>query len=458
MTLNRRTFLQTSAGLPWLPHTIQADPLSSNKRPNVVLIMADDLGYETLSCNGSASYQTPKLDHLAQTGIRFTRCHVNPLCTPTRASIMTGRYNYRHYYSFGHLHQNEITFAHMLKNAGYTTAAVGKWQLGNGSQHDQSPAQAGFDEYCLWNLQLGDDYARNERYADANLIYHNRETGAPEFKQFVGEYGPDICKEYLFGFMENAVSARQPFFAYYPMILTHDPFVPTPDSPEWKRGDRLQKDKRYFKDMVETMDRIVGDIADKLDTLGIAEETMLIFLGDNGTHPSIQSEMQDGSLVTGGKRMLDHTGTHVPLIVHAPGTIPPGQVDHDWISVVDFMPTIADYTGVSLPEPTEGGIDGISFYDRCLGQSQSSRDWILIEYFEDRQGNRDEGRYIRNDRWKLYDSGTSPLSEKPFYKSGMFFDLQNDPAEEHPLDPESLSKDASFHYQKFLRLFQLHSL
>lgn len=459
MDYSRRTFIQSSVLIPFLLQSINRSAVSQSiKKPNVVLIMADDLGYECLSCNGSADYHTPQLDQLAKTGIRFTHCYVNPLCTPTRTSLMTGRYNYRHYQSFGHLNAKEITFAHMLKNAGYTTAATGKWQLGNGSSNDQSPAQAGFDEYCLWNLKLGEDHAINERYADANLIYHDRNTGAHSFKQFKGQYGPDVCKQYLFEFMENAVETNQPFFAYYPMILPHNPFVPTPDSPEWNERNRHEKDNRYFKDMVETVDRIVGEVARKLDVLGVRENTLLIFLGDNGTNRNLSSTLQDGAEVPGGKGLLQENGTHVPLIANCPGLIPEDQVNNDLISVVDFLPTIAEYTHAAMPQPVDGEIDGISFLPQLKGKEGTKRDWIIIEYFEDRGGSRAEGRYVRNKHWKLYDRGNSPLSGNEFHKTGQFFDLENDPSEQNPIQPNTLQGNAKLTYQRFNEVLSNHSL
>ena len=459
MTLNRRTFVTTSAAAAGLSmaHPFRAWPRQETP-PNVVLIMADDLGYETIGVNGCAEYQTPNLDRMAQQGTRFTHCHVNPLCTPTRCAIMTGRYNYRNYYGFGHLHRNEVTFGHMFQNAGYATAAVGKWQLGNGSYHDQSPAQAGFDEYCLWNLRLGGTLARDERFADANLIYHDRETGSPQFHQFEGEYGPDVCTEYLCDFMEGAVSRGQPFFAYYPMILTHWPFKPTPHSPQWQEGDRHEEDPKFFKDMVEYMDHLIGEIAAKLEDLGVADNTLLIFLGDNGTYHGITTTMKDGREVQGGKSHLDDGGTHVPLIAHGPGLMARGQVIHDLVDPTDFLPTLAQATGVPLPHPPDGRLDGVSFWPQLQGRPGNSRDWVLIEYYEDRHERNDEGRFVRDHRYKLYDQGASPLGGQALAKGGQFYDLQADPQEERPLDAASLSGEAKRAYARFQQVLQTHPL
>ncbi len=197
-------------------------------KPNIILVMADDLGYECLACNGGESYKTPVLDELAATGIRYTSCFSQPLCTPSRVQIMTGKYNNRNYSDFGILPPGETTFGNLLKEAGYETAIVGKWQL-FGSKTDMRvygqgtyPTNAGFDEYCLWQIdKVG------SRYADP-LIHWN--DSVP--KVFENEYGPDVFFRYIDEFLTKKREA--PFFLYYPMALPHDPHVPTPDSEEWR--------------------------------------------------------------------------------------------------------------------------------------------------------------------------------------------------------------------------------
>jgi arylsulfatase A len=154
----RRDFLKSiGLGLAALavPGCISASKRRGDKthadKPNIILIMADDLGYECLGCYGSTSYKTPVLDELARTGVRFDNCHSQPLCTPSRVKIMTGRYNSRNYTNFGHFDFNEKTFAHVMKTAGYATCIAGKWQLmGRGAA---GPYDAGFDEYCLWHME-----------------------------------------------------------------------------------------------------------------------------------------------------------------------------------------------------------------------------------------------------------------------------------------------------------------
>ncbi|MHC4365746.1 MAG: sulfatase-like hydrolase/transferase, partial [Planctomycetota bacterium] len=171
---NRRDFLKAmglGAAFLTLPGCASTEKLTSAKRakgrPNIILIMADDLGHECLGCYGSASYKTPMLDELARTGVRFENCHAQPLCTPSRVKIMTGRYNFRNYTKFGHFDFNEKTFAHVLKSVGYATCIAGKWQLmGRGSA---GPYAASFDEYCLWHME--DAFSpKNSRYRSPKII------------------------------------------------------------------------------------------------------------------------------------------------------------------------------------------------------------------------------------------------------------------------------------------------
>jgi arylsulfatase A len=240
-------------------------------RPNVILIMADDFGYECVGANGGESYQTPVLDKLAATGVRFENCHVQPLCTPTRVQLMTGRYNVRNYINFGTLLRSETTFGQLFKSAGYKTGICGKWQLGN---EVDSPQHFGFEESCLWQQTR-----RPPRYTNPGLEYNGVEK---DFTQ--GEYGPDLVNDFAIDFVTK--HKDETFFLYYPMMLTHDPFQPTPDSAEYDRtisSEAKLRDDKHFADMVTYMDKLIGKLVTKLDELSLGENTLLLFVGDNGT-------------------------------------------------------------------------------------------------------------------------------------------------------------------------------
>lgn len=372
-------------------------------KPNIVLIMGDDLGHECLSSYGGRSYQTPHLDKLARTGIRFTHCYSQPLCTPSRVQIMTGQYNFRNYTEFGALHPKEITFGNILKKAGYATSVVGKWQLAARNEGVGTyPDKAGFDEHCLWQVdRLG------SRYWDP-LVQEN----GIFMEGLKGEYGPDVFLDFIMGFMERR--KNESFFIYYPMVLTHAPFVPTPDSAE--ANDLRKSNPEYFGDMVTHMDKIVGKIVQKADELGIRKNTVILFTSDNGTHRVIKTEMQ-GRTVTGGKGTPTDAGTHVPLIANWLGTSPRGKICDDLIDFSDFFPTLARLAGTEIPENL--AVDGNSFLPQIKGEKATPREWVFCHY-DPRWSNWKPCRFVRDKKWKLYDDGR-------------LYDLHSDLLEKSPL-------------------------
>ena len=241
-------------------------PIEQSSKPNVILIMADDIGFECLSINGSVSYKTPVLDSLATHGINFTKAISQPLCTPSRVKIMTGKFNYKNYDYFTYLNPKEKSFGNLFKENGYKTAIVGKWQL-NGIVHklegfddNTRPNHFGFDEYSLWQLTKTKSYG--ERFANPYIEQNGKILPRDE-----NAYGPDIVSNYAIDFIKR--NRDQPFFIYYPMLLVHSPFVPTPDSPEWQSLDtRSKQENRFFIDMVAYMDKIVGKIVNELKNQG----------------------------------------------------------------------------------------------------------------------------------------------------------------------------------------------
>ena len=459
--MNRRRFLKL-AGLSLIGSHASSPVWAqrTHSKPNVVLIMADDLGYECLSCYGSSSYSTPNLDELARGGARFIHCYSQPLCTPTRVQIMTGRYNFRNYSQFGKLNQEEKTFGHMMKQAGYKTCVAGKWQLH--ADGGQSPDQVGFDEFCLWALAYKGEVALGHRYADANLIVHDHETDRAKLNKFTGKYGPDICTEYICDFVKRSVVQSQPFFVYYAMILTHNPFKPIPDSPEWKSGDRHQTHAKFFGGMVEYMDRLVGRIVSALNQLGILENTLILFTGDNGTNGSIRSSMQDGRQIRGEKGYHTDGGTRVPLIAYWKGTILPSQVRNELVDTTDFLPTISDATHAEIPTPPgDGIIDGMSFLPHLTGRSGKAREWVFVGYTEKRQDSFGwpRARFVRNQRYKLYDTyirrqkkGDRVIEDR----SGHMYDLEKDPLEEHPILPGAEGDALRSIREKFQTVLKTH--
>ncbi|MCU0913485.1 MAG: sulfatase-like hydrolase/transferase [Planctomycetes bacterium] len=385
------------------------------RRPNIILIMADDLGYETIGANGGTSYRTPHLDRLAASGVRFTNCYVQPLCTPTRAQMMTGRYNIRNYIHFGLLNPQAVTFGNLLKRAGYATCIVGKWQLGQGID---LPQKFGFDESCLWQHTR-----RPPRYANPGLEINGVEKDYPN-----GEYGPELVNNYALDFITRKKDG--PFFLYYPMILTHAPYQPTPDSPDWDpkaQGEQVNIAPQHFGDMVAYMDKLVGKVVAKLDALGIRDRTLLIFLGDNGTGRGTRSMMGD-RVVLGGKGTTTDAGMHVPLIASWPREITSGRVCVDLVDSTDFVPTLLDAAGVRPPAGLQ--LDGRTFLPQVLGAEGQPRDWVYSWYSPRQSANMTVREFAFNQRYKLY-------------RTGEFFDLTKDLEEKQPLAVASLRGEAA---------------
>ena len=382
---------------------------SAERSPNVVLIMADDVGYECFGGYGSRQYQTPRLDKLADAGVRFTNCYSTPLCTPSRVALMTGASNVRNYADFGSLLPDQYTIADLFGDAGYATAVAGKWQLQGGGRAEGVPAGNGFDSYCLWNTSL----TERRRFWNPSL-----ESDGKILEVAENDYGPDIFADFLLRFIET--NREKPFFVYYPMVLVHSPFVPTPHSEDPQSKDQ----QKNFEDMVTYTDVIVGRIHDKLEELDLLRNTVFVFTSDNGTHHTLTSRLGDATIV-GDKGAPTDAGTHVPLIVNAPGLVPGGRVIDDLIDFADFLPTLADAAGLALP--AQDHADGRSFWGRLRGEPGQPREWLYTYYFPrpfaakfETPYTHPEVLYVRDKRYKLYGSGE-------------LFDVRADPDEEKPL-------------------------
>jgi arylsulfatase A-like enzyme len=348
----------------------------------------------------------------------FTQAYAMPLCTPSRVQIMTGRYNFRNYIGFGLLDPEETTFAHLLRDAGYRTGIVGKWQLwGNARQREMfgrtgtKPYEAGFDEYCLWQIE--------EKYGSRFKAPH-LEIDGREVEVFEDGYGPEIFTEYAEDFFER--HRDRPFFLYYPMVLTHDPFQPVPGEPGYESlepTDRIN-DPAYFASNVAYMDAVMGRLVDKLEELDLADQTLFLFTGDNGTDRDVVSQTSWGE-VWGNKGFTTSAGTHVPMIAYWPGKIAPGVHNDNLIDFTDFVPTLLDVAGI---EPSEGLLlDGLSFYPQMVSEADSVRQWIFCHYAS--QWGFPDRRYAQTREWKLYEDGA-------------FHNIYTDPLEEHPVETVSL--------------------
>jgi arylsulfatase A-like enzyme len=383
-----------------------ADSLESTDRPNIILIMADDVGYECFGCYGSEQYKTPVIDSLARRGMRFDHCYSQPLCTPSRVKMMTGLSNVRNYVAFSIMDPGQKTIGHYFRESGYETVIAGKWQL-LGAEHYPKrfrgkgawPQESGFDRSCLWQVdRLGSRYWKPALNVD----------GRHQTSESADTYGPEQVNEYVLDFL--AEPHERPFLIYYPMILVHSPFLPTPDS-----ASRSEKDKQQnFEEMVSYMDKLIGRVVEKTEQLGIADNTLILFTGDNGTHKAITSHLH-GRDIVGGKGKMTDDGTRVPLVAYWPGKIAAGSTCTDLVDFSDFLPTLL----AAAKSPSPKNIDGRSFFPQLLGKKGTARQWIYC-YYCPRPESTKPARYVRNHEWKLYGDGR-------------FFSLRSDPLEQSPL-------------------------
>ena len=387
-------------------------------KPNVILIMADDIGYEALSINGANDIRTPVLDSLAKNGINFKNAYSQPLCTPSRVKIMTGKPNYENYEYFTYLNPKEKTFGNLFQDNGYKTLVAGKWQL-NGVQFKlddytdlKRPYTFGFDSYMLWWLA-----ERGSRFANPVLVNNEKKIDTS-----IDDYGPEIVSDHIVDFINE--HNNSPFFIYYPMMLVHDPFLPTPNSKDWENEqNRLNSNNpEYFPEMVSYMDSTVGKIINALKNNNIDDNTIIIFLGDNGTDRKVFTK-NNNVLVKGSKGLTNKYGTNVPLIISWSKLKKIKNEQTPLVDLIDFYSTFEDLLDVEKKTS-----NGVSLLPLLLGENFDERKYITT-YYNPMWGSLYKNRavYIQNKKYKLY-------------KSGSFYNYQLDPEEKYPLSLKNLDE------------------
>lgn len=394
-----RIIIPKTAGLfaLWFSFLGLIAPELSAQKPNILLIMADDLGAENLACYGNTVHQTPVLDRMAAEGARFENAFSTPVCTPTRAMILTGLYPNRTGFlerldspldpeKTNRLPVHLKTFGQVFKEAGYATAIAGKWHLGDFQRHPDQPKSHGFDEYCLW-VQYWDG-ARPSRYFGP----HNWENG-----QYVVHsddvYGPDYYADFIIDFIER--NKDGPFLAYFPMNLIHGPLVPPPGLKalaETAFPDDLKKNERISAHMVTYMDGIVGRLLGTLERLNLAEETLVIFTGDNGTSPGLTNQLGSFHL-RGGKRTMNEAGTRVPFIARWPGKVPSGKRE-SFFTLMDVLPTIASIAKI----PLQHKVDGMDLSHNFFNTDGEDRTMFAMAFEGDVY-------FVRDHRFRLHEDG-----------------------------------------------------
>ncbi len=434
--MNRRQFLGALTVAP----TMMAQ---TTPKPNVILVLLDDLGWRDFGVYGSKYYETPELDRLARDGVRFTQAYAAcPVCSPTRASIMTGKYPARLHLTdwipgrkqwptskllFVPFEQQlplaETTIAEVLKPLGYRTASTGKWHLGG---NGFTPDHQGFD------VNVGG----NERGSLPSFFGPFRVPGLENTTK--DDYISEVLTDAADKFIEDSANAKQPFFLYMPHYLVHLPLnarAALIDKYKTKFGDKPWPDPTYAA-MVEHFDKSLGKLRTKLDQLGIAKNTIIIVTSDNGGlrhEGKNQKLITDNSPLRAGKGHVYEGGIREPLIVYWPGVTKAGTVSDAQVCSIDLLPTIAEIAGARKPD----GIDGLSFAALLKGGAAPAREALYWHYpHYSNQGGPPAGA-IRKGDWKLIE----------FYEDGRLelFNLRNDISERQNLINREPKRAAELH-------------
>jgi arylsulfatase A-like enzyme len=415
------------------PETNSSQQSASNAQPNIIFIMADDLGYGDLGVYGQEVIQTPNLDQMAADGLQFTQFYSgSPVCAPARSVLMTGKHT-GHTTVRGNFGQGgvkglgggdgrvplkdaDITVAEVLKEAGYTTAMTGKWGLGepgtSGLPNDQ-----GFDQ---WFGYLNQRRAHNH-YAD--YIWQNKDKY--EIPENAGGqenvYTHNLFTDFSLNFIEEQANNDQPFFLYIPYLLPHSDYHIPEINPLYRDKDWTQ-DEKVHASMVSLLDRDLGRIREKIQELGIAENTLIFFTSDNGAAERWEGTFDSSGNLRGRKRDVYEGGIRVPMLVVMPGTVPAGKVNTTIGYFADILPTLA---GIAQANPPEA-IDGISLADAFLHNDKLTNERSLYWEFHEQEGK----QAVRQGQWKAVRLN---VQEMGFHDDIELYNLEEDPAETNDL-------------------------
>lgn len=416
------------------------------QRPNVIFILADDLGYGDLSCYGQKHFNTPNIDKLARQGMKFTNHYSgSPVCAPSRSALMTGLHS-------GHAHirgNKEVrpegqwplpaeayTLAEMFKSAGYKTGVFGKWGLGYPGSEGE-PNRQGVDQFFGYNCQrLAHNYFPEYLWDNTEKVILEKNGGIAK-----GQYAPELIHKNALEFLDN--HRDKPFFLFYPMIIPHAELVAPENYMAQYRGkflpersfDGIDAGEKGFRDgpygsqpeahaafaaMIHLMDAQVGEITSKVAALGLDKNTLIIFSSDNGPHLEGGADpdyFDSNGILRGYKRDVYEGGIRVPLIARWSGVIKSGSVSEHVSAFWDFMPTFAELLGINIDQK----IDGISFAPAMRGKDKDQRKHNHLYWEFHEQGGR---RALRQGDWKIVQYDVEDPAA-PF----ALYNLKQDPSE-----------------------------
>ena len=395
-------------------------------KPNILLILVDDLGYGDLSSYGAENLRTPHIDNLVASGVKFENFYANcPVCSPTRASTMTGRYpdmvgvpgviRTHPMSNFGCLSSNAVMLPETLKPAGYDTAIVGKWHLGLESPN--TPNERGFDHFHGFLGDMMNDYYTHRRH-DINYMRLNHQVIDPE------GHATDLFTDWSVDYIKNQAKSERPFFLYLAYNAPHTPIQP-PE--EWlqrvkEREPGIDEKRAKLVALIEHMDDGIGKVMGALEESGVCENTLVIFTSDNGGQVNVGAS--NGSL-HGGKGQMYEGGIKEPMCAVWPGRIEPGSRSSRVALTMDLFPAICEAAGVDFDHE----IDGQSILPDMFGKPHAGQDERAL-FWVRREGGQSYGGQsfyaVRCGDWKL-------LQNTPFEPLKLY-NLADDPQEERPLD------------------------
>jgi len=399
--------------------------------PNIITILVDDLGYGDLSSYGATDLQTPNMDSLMKTGMRFNNFYANcPVCSPTRAGLLSGRYpdvvgvpgviRTRASNSWGYLNPETILLPGMLKRAGYYTGIIGKWHLGLDSPN--TPTEKGFDYFYGFLGDMMDDYYTHRRQG-INYMRRNRETINPE------GHATDLFTNEAVKYIQERSKSKAPFFLYLPYNAPHAPIQP-PD--EWlekvkKRESGISEERAKMVALIEHLDHGIGEVVQALKNTGTYENTLLLFTSDNGGATWLGAS--NGTL-RGAKQDMYEGGIREPMCAVWPGSIKAGSTSERVALTMDFYATACDAAGIQI----DHYIEGRTILPTLLGESQPPEDRYLF-WMRREGGTRYMGKMayaVRKGEWKL-------LQNRPMEPFELY-NLEKDPQEKHDLAESNQEK------------------
>jgi len=436
--LNRRQFLTLTTGTAAaaaISSTGCSAQLKTNaaKRPNIIFIMADDLGYADLGCYGQKKIKTPNIDRLAKEGTRFTQCYAgSTVCAPSRSVLMTGQHtgHTRVRGNFGKvggvivtgdgspqrripLEPEDVTIAEVLKQAGYATGITGKWGLGEPDSAGL-PNRQGFDEWFGYlNQRAAHSYYPPYLWNnEEKVILEGNKDGQKK------QYSHDLVSDFALDFTRSL--SNKPFFLYLAFTIPHAKYeIPSTDP---YTDEPWSKDAKVHAAMITRMDRDIGRIMELLKQLNIDDSTIVFFCSDNGAARRWEGTFDSSGPLRGNKTTIYEGGLRTPMIVRFPGKIPANKLNTTAVwYFADVLPTLADLAGVKPPP----GIDGISILPTLLGKKQNTTDRFLYWEFP-------TGGFKQAVRWRNY-KAIRPAPDKPLE----LYDLEKDLAEQNDIAEKS---------------------